>query len=119
MNTSMRLRKLFAILSFFTITPLFLLLSVGYFSYLHYQKDPSNLSMFLHRRQFAYAALPGTDITLQAYAQESDGRVAKLEQFFRKYGSPLEPYAQNIVAAADKYSINRSEERRVGKECRS
>src|SRR5579859_499464 len=103
----MQLRKLFALISFFSITPLFLIFSIVYLSYLTYEKDPSNRSLFSHTpSHISYAALPGTDITLQAYAEESDGRVAKLQQFFAHYGSPLEPYSQNIVDAADKYGLD-------------
>lgn len=103
----MQLKKLFALASFFAITPLFLIFCIIYLSYLNYQRDPSNRGLFsLKPENVSYAALPGTDITLQASVEESDGRVDKLEQFFAKYGSPLEPYAQNIVDAADKYNIS-------------
>src|SRR5260221_2133964 len=101
------MNKLFALVSFFAITPLFLIFSIIYLSYLNYQKDPSNRGLFsMKPENVSYAALPGTDITLQAYTQESDGRVAKLQQFFAHYGSPLEPFAQNIVDSADKYGIS-------------
>lgn len=103
----MRFKKLFVLVSFFSITPLFLIFSIVYFSYLSYLKDPSNRSPFSNKPKYiSYAALPGTDITLQAYAQESDGRVAKIDQFLTKYGSPLKPFSQNIVDAADKYGIS-------------
>ena len=103
----MQIRKLFALISFFAITPVLLIFSIVYFSYLSYVRDPSNTSLFSNKPKYvSYAALPGTNMTLQAYAQESDGRVAKLEQFFGEYNSPLEAYVQNIVAAADKYGIS-------------
>lgn len=103
----MQLNKLFTLVSFFAITPLFLIFSIVYLSFLNYQKDPSNRSLFSDKpAHVSYSALPGTDITLQASTEESDGRVAKLEQFFARYNSPLLPYAQAIVDAADKYNIN-------------
>ncbi|HSW97023.1 MAG TPA: hypothetical protein VLF89_04320 [Candidatus Saccharimonadales bacterium] len=103
----MQLKKLFVLVSFFAITPLFLIFSIIYLSFLNYSADPSNRGLFsLKPENVSYAALPGTDITFQASIQESDGRVAKLEQFFAKYNSPLEPYAQNIVDTADKYNIS-------------
>lgn len=35
-----------------------------------------------------------------------DGRVRRLENLLEEYNSPLKPYAQNFVQAADKYSLD-------------
>ncbi len=35
-----------------------------------------------------------------------DGRVANLKRFFRKYDSPLFPYAEKIVEVSDKYNFD-------------
>lgn len=104
----MQLRKIFLLVSFFTATPVFIIFSIVYFSYLAFKEDPSNTSALfsLRSKHISYAALPSTDITFQAYAEETDGRSVKLEQFFTRYGSPLQGYAQNIVDAADKYYLD-------------
>ncbi len=36
----------------------------------------------------------------------ADGRVANLKAFFRKYNSPLYPYAEKIVEVSDKYHFD-------------
>ena len=35
-----------------------------------------------------------------------DARVEMVRQFFEKYKSPLEPFAQNVVDTADKYELD-------------
>lgn len=103
----MQIRKLSVLLSFFVITPLLIIFSIVYISFISYQQDPDNKSFLSHTPpHVVYAALPGADITLQAYTQEADGRVAKLQQYFAFHNSPLEPYAQNIVDAADTYGLD-------------
>jgi len=54
----------------------------------------------------AYAALPTAQNTMAAEIIESDGRIEKIRQFLTRYGSPLEPYAADIVEAADKYDLD-------------
>src|SRR6185437_9436462 len=103
----MQLQKLFTLISFFTITPLFILFSIVFLSYIGYENDPSNRSLFSeHPYHVAFSALPSADAMIEVSAQESDGRVSKLQQFFALHGSPLEPYAQNIVDAADQYGLD-------------
>ncbi len=55
----------------------------------------------------AYAALPSTQNVLAATIMESDGGTAeKIRQFLAAYNSPLEPYAVDIVNAADEYGLD-------------
>jgi len=54
----------------------------------------------------AYAALPTEQNILSADITQSDGRAEKLREFFAQYNSPLEPYAQDVVTAADEYGID-------------
>ncbi len=55
-----------------------------------------------------YAALPGTRDTLSAIITENDGKNAeKIRAFLAKYNSPLEPYAVDLVDAADQYGLDR------------
>ncbi len=57
-------------------------------------------------RTVAYAALPTNQNIFTAEITEEDGREEKLRQFLRRYHSPLEPYAGDIVAAADEFGLD-------------
>jgi len=54
----------------------------------------------------AYAALPPASGSLKMTIVSQDARVSIVKDFFKKYKSDLLPYAQNIVAAADKYDLD-------------
>ena len=103
----MQLQKLFTLISFFAITPLFIIFSIVFLSYVDYTNDPSNRGIFSSKpAHVSYAALPSTYSTMQVSIQVADGRVAKLQQFFARHGSPLQPYAQDIVDDADRYGLD-------------
>ncbi len=73
-----------------------------------YHKNYLTKTLFLSRiNSVAYAALPPTNTNnFSASINELDGRVEKVRQFLQKYDSPLEPYAQDIVAAAEEYGLD-------------
>jgi hypothetical protein len=73
-----------------------------------YHKTYLTKSLLLSRiNSVAYAALPPTSQkTFYATIDEQEGRVEKVRQFLEKYDSPLEPYAQDIVDAADTYGLD-------------
>ncbi len=72
-----------------------------------FEKNPNQGNLFSTKpNSVSYTALPIIDNTIQGTAEASDGRVEKLRQFFLRYGSPLQPYAQDIVDAADQYGID-------------
>jgi len=54
----------------------------------------------------AYAALPTSQNFLSANITQNDGRVEHIRQFLAQYHSPLEPYAADIVSAADEYNLD-------------
>jgi len=54
----------------------------------------------------AYAALPTSQNIQSAEITEGDGRAERLREFFAQYNSPLEPYAQDIVTAADEFGLD-------------
>jgi hypothetical protein len=54
----------------------------------------------------AYAALPTSQNIQSAEITQGDGRVERLREFFAAYNSPLEPFAQDVVAAADEYGLD-------------
>ena len=100
------MRKIVFLSSFFLLTPALLLISILYLLFLSY--DQKNSSRFLSSatHTVSFAALPSFENSLINQIEEKDARVELVRQFFEKYHSPLEPYAANIVAAADKYSID-------------
>lgn len=102
------MRKLALLLSFFAVTPLFLLAAIIFHLFILYNNSKSSLSNLLFRQAhgIAYAALPPRQNVFSHNLNERDIRVEKLETFFARYHSPLEPYAQNIVEAADFYGLN-------------
>ena len=54
----------------------------------------------------AFAALPTSQNIQSAEIIQGDGRVERLREFFAAYNSPLEPYAEDVVAAADEYGLD-------------
>lgn len=97
------MRKILLLISFFALTPAVLIFSLIYLNYLSYQKNPSvNFSS----AQPAYAALPNEQGAVLENIEEEDSRIASVREFFAKYKSPLEPFAQNVVEAADKYALD-------------
>lgn len=105
-------KALFYICSFIFLMLFNGLITYKYFRIIHRQsKIQSLLSEIDHsksnpQQQFRFSAVPyvannyQTDITL------SDGRMANLKSFFRKYNSALYDYADVIVKNADKYQFD-------------
>jgi len=54
----------------------------------------------------AYAALPTSQNIQSAEITQGDGRAERLRQFFAAYNSPLEPFAQDVVDAADQFHLD-------------
>jgi len=54
----------------------------------------------------AFAALPTSENILSANVTQADGRVTQIRQFLEAYNSPLAPYADDIVKAADEYRLD-------------
>ena len=90
----------------FAITPL-AFVCVLILSVFLYHKNYTARTLFLSRiNSVAYAALPTNQNNFSVSINETDGRVEKIRQFLQKYDSPLEPYAQDIVAAASEYGLD-------------
>jgi hypothetical protein len=88
------------------VTPLVFVLAL-ILSLSLYHKNYLARTLFLGRiNSVAYAALPTNQNNFSVSINELDGRVEKIRQFLQKYGSPLEPYAQDIVAAAGEYGLD-------------
>ncbi len=102
------MKKLFLLTTFFTITPLLLIATTLYFSYLAYNNHgQSSILSFLHpTKNVAYAAYPASFPFIQVSVNQTDARTEIVRQFLRRYKSPLETYADEIVSIADKYNLD-------------
>src|SRR5215469_7265073 len=54
----------------------------------------------------AFAALPTSQNIQSATITQGDGRIERIREFLAAYNSPLEPYAADIVNAADQYHLD-------------
>lgn len=102
------MKKLLLSISFFVSTPLLIFVSIAEIAYIsfiaHHPLLPFGLTST--EKGIAYAALPSA--TTQVYGEIGieDSRVEKVASFFRKYGSILEKYSQEIVQASDKNNFD-------------
>ena len=99
------MKKVFLLTGFFTLTPILLTFCILYFSFLNLEKK-GPLSFLTRTNTVSYAALPDTQNTLTGGIQQKDARIAVVEDFFKRYNSPLLPYAQTVVSDADKYGLD-------------
>lgn len=102
------MKKFFFITGFFTLAPLLFFFSILFYLFLAYQKAPaySNNPFFVNPKSVAYAALPTNGNLYAGTIAAKDGRVEMVRQFLARYDSPLAPYAEHIVAVAEKYGID-------------
>ena len=99
------MRKLALLTSFFSLTPIVLILSFLLLTFISSQKNTPALS-FGKAPKVAYAAIQGARGTMSIKINGKDARITAVENFFSYYKSALTPYAKDVVAAADKYSID-------------
>ncbi len=72
-----------------------------------YHKSYLARILFLsHTNTVAYAALPTAQNIFSATISERDGRTERIRDFLQKYNSPLEPFSQDIIDAADAYGLD-------------
>lgn len=60
----------------------------------------------MFNRNVAYAALPDTENVVESKIVTKDARIEMLNQFFARYKSPLLPYSEEVVTAAEKYNLD-------------
>lgn len=99
------MRKIILLASSFTLTPLLLIFCILYFSYISFERNRTQYSLILNR-DVAYAALPGTENVVESKIVTKDARIEMLNQFFARYKSPLLPYSEEVVTAAEKYGLD-------------
>jgi hypothetical protein len=98
------MRKLFFTAAFLILT-LFGYLFTMMFSLLFYRSYLAKMHMVAQNKTI-YAALPTAQNSFFTEIIETDGRTEAIRQFFARYDSPLEPYAADVVKAADQYGLD-------------
>lgn len=102
------MRKLLLLTSFFVTAPSLLLFSFLFFFFISYTTIHGNV--FISRSHtnsaVAYAAIPTIENLFEEKIEFQDARADSIKQFLDYYNSPLEPFANDIVIAADKYSLD-------------
>lgn len=98
------MRKILITVSFFVGTPLLLFISIFYLSYLYTAKGGQVLGA--SSTGVAYAALPPSDVTFSAVINEEASQTEIVRQFMEKHNSPMEPYAPDLIAAAERYELD-------------
>ena len=101
------MRKIILSTSFFIFTPILILISILYLLFLSYDyKVHHSAITYTSNNRVAFAALPSIENVLGDNIFFKDARIEIIRQFFEKYKSPLEPFAQNVVEDADKYGLD-------------
>lgn len=101
------MRKIILSTSFFIFTPILILISTLYFLFLSYDYKVHHSTITnASNNRVAFAALPTSENVLGDNIIFKDARIEIIRQFFEKYKSPLEPFAQNVVEDADKYGLD-------------
>lgn len=95
--------KILLLTVFFTTTPILIITTIFLSLFLGSQnpKKYSSKTYFAPFKSISYAALPSSESNFQTEIIQKNAKVEMLRQFFAKYNSPLEPYAQNIVSEAE------------------
>jgi len=99
------MRKITTIGGFFAGTPLLLIFSLLLLLNINSNKSKGQV-LGESTQGIAYAALPPADNAIQNIVHEEDSKTEIVRQFFARYDSPLEPYAADIIAAANRYDID-------------
>lgn len=97
------MRKFFLIITLVIFTPFSFLL--GLVLLLNFYNQGSSTTSYF--QTVTYAALPSSQNIISASITESNGAKAeKIRQYLSRYGSPLEPYAVDIINAAEEYGLD-------------
>ena len=98
--------KTVKLLGFFILSPILLLVSLIYLSYLIYGTNPNRHSFGQIPQSVAFAAIPSEESIINDQIITLDKRVENLQLFFKRHNSPLEPYAQSFVDISEKYELD-------------
>lgn len=109
-DTILSMGRISLVLSYFVFTPAIVLLALVFSLFIDYQtSDPHQAAPFkIREKTTAFAALPATEGSdlIQTAIVSSDAREVLVQQFFQEYHSPLEPFASDVVKAADQYNLD-------------
>lgn len=101
------MKKVLLLTTFFLSTPLLLIFSILFFLFIDYHNEYGSLFALGRGENYvAYAAIPTAENVFEEEIEAEDARSESIRQFFSKYQSPLEPYANLIVQTADKYHFD-------------
>lgn len=98
------MRKIFLITALLSFTPIAFLL--GLILLLNIYSKNSDRAVL--GQNIVFAALPGGQnfIISAGITESNNAKAEKIRQFLARYGSPLEPYAVDIVLAAEEYGLD-------------
>ncbi len=94
------MQRLYLLVTFVLLAPIVFVFTLTYFLFLSYKQNNDA------PKSIAFAALPATQNVLTSDVVGKDNRLESISEFFAKYQSPLQPYAQNIIDAAELYGID-------------
>lgn len=97
--------KVSAIFSFTLGLPLTLVATFVFLASHNYHKNAANV-LGASDTQINYAALPEIFSMSSGNIISKDARLEMVRQFFSRYNSPLEPYAKDVIEAADLYGLD-------------
>jgi len=102
------MRKLILPTVVFVGTPVMMIVSVVFLFFLVFQENQSDfLSLGKDSYQkVSYAALPTNQNVFNDEVVSKDARIDNVRKFFVKYNSPLEPFTENVISAADTYGLD-------------
>jgi hypothetical protein len=99
------MRKLIFASTLLTISPFIFILALIIFLNSYSQNSPSYT--YAYHQTIAYAALPSSQNEISGNVFENqNAKAEKVRLFFAKYKSPLEPFAVDVVNAAEEYSLD-------------
>jgi len=88
------------------MAPFLLFVTIIYYLYLSYNQTKHFRAFHNSKQLVVFAALPSLENVVIDKIEEKDANVEIVRQFFTRYNSPLEPFAQDIVDAANAYNID-------------
>lgn len=99
--------RLVLLASYFLITPIFVLFLIFYQMYIHHQNSVVTAQVLgVNDSKISHNAVPDKTGYTTIEVSTNEARVDVLREFFKRYDSPLEEYADEIVSNADKYGLD-------------
>jgi len=98
--------KIILLISFFFATPLFILTSILYYFYLSYHQALTAHASNNSFASVAFAVSRAFETIENQIQEEKKIKTEIVRQFFAKYNSPLEPFAQDVIDAANMHNLD-------------